>query len=708
MRFDFIFLLVACIAAFMLGCFVYFKNRKNIVNKTWGFFSLNFSIWSFGYALMIGGLFNKDVTLFWARFSHFGAILIPVSVLHFYSAFLGTIDREMKKLVTGYIVSLFLLILNFTPLFIKDIVPKLSLKYYFEPGIFYSVFTLMFFIYILYEHFVMFKAHRESSGFQRNQIKYILLGSIIGFFGGATTFPLVFDIPMPPFGITFIFLYPIIISYAIVKYNLMGIEEAFKKLFTKVVPFLFIAGSAFILIVWILEQLGAEFSTLSVLLSMVTMAFIIPLIRKTSALISRRIRPQPDFQTILKDYTEVDIMTQHTSKDLAELVVKRITDTLQPTVCSLMLLDKPTGLYNVIASSGKGNEEIKTIAFKQSNHLISGLRNSHQTRLIVKDELNKIFPQEQADLIRRDLEILKSQISIPLILKGELFGLLNLGIKTSGGLYTPEEMSFIYIFLAQSTFMMQFLDKIRAFHELEVKAEKLSGMTNLLVGFEHEINNQLIPVQTFFNLSLEKLTEQKIDLERLPRATQEALDNIQMILNSVHNYLEYSETKDISQTNIKERIKSDLFELKPKFAALDVKIATEIADNLPSIETYPTFYYLFGNIFTNSYYALKGRKTRLLDIKAYQTKDPQRPIEIVIKDTGGDLLSRMDEEALSSGGDQTPERSTIGGINYFIAKHIIEDHQGELIISTNPPPDPDEPPGTVFTIKLPLKQPIQK
>ena len=693
---------LCAILALLLGIFTFTRNPKSPINRTLALLCYETFHWqacwfSIYYA-------TTDIQRdFIVKFGFSLILFIPFTYYHFAARYL-TLKKEIKWVRFFYSVGFIWLILLWTTnLFITGH-QKFNWGSYAKGGpllFLYLIFAAVPIIRIL---IILRRSTKEASlsTVTRNQNKFVYLSAWLYCFA-IIEYIIDYGIPIYPIGVFFILASFSTIAFAIIKYNLMGIEETFKEWSARILSFLIIGGFGFTLILFCLKLFGFKFPILFVLLAMGTMSIIIPLIRKISALISQKIRPRPDFQTILKDYTEVDIMTKHTSKDLAELVVKRITDTLRPTVSSLMLLDKNTGFYNVVASSGK-DEEIKTIAFKQSNHLISTLRNSHQTRLIVKDELNKVFSQEQADLIRRDLEILKSQISIPLILHGELFGILNLGAKASGQLYTPEEIAFLFVFANQSTFMMQFLDKIRAFHELEVKAEKLSGMTNLLVGFEHEINNQLIPVQTFFNLSLEKLTEQKIDLERLPRATQEALDNIQMILNSVHNYLEYSETKDISQTNIKERIKSDLFELKPKFAALDVKITTDIADNLPSIETYPTFYYLFGNIFTNSYYALKGRKTRLLDIKAYQTKDPQRPIEIVITDTGGDLLSRMDKEALSSGGDQTPERSTIGGINYFIAKHIVDDHQGELIVSTNPPPGPDEPPGTVFTIRLPLTQ----
>lgn len=83
------------------------------------------------------------------------------------------------------------------------------------------------------------------------------------------------------------------------------------------------------------------------------------------------------------------------------------------------------------------------------------------------------------------------------------------------------------------------------------------------------------------------------------------------------------------------------------------------------------------------------------------------PLEIVVTDTGGDMVKMMQKEAISSGGEYFPERSNIGGINFFLARRIIDDHQGELQVSTNPPPGPDELPGAIFTIRLPLA-PSQK
>ena len=691
--------LVNFITALVLAIIVLYKNPKVPINRIFSLFSFSVAFWSLFYFIWLTTT-DKGQAEFYLRTCMIGVLFMPSLFIHFVDNLLQ-IKRNKKFYIFNYTLSIILTLTVYTPLYAYDIGPHLAFPYWLHPGPAFHLAISHFGIIVIYSFILMGKAIIKTEGIIKNQILYVFIGTAIGYIAGSTNYSCWYRLPIPPFLNIFVSVYVGFVAYAIAKYNLMGIDVAIKnflaRLFSLACLAIFVVGCIFVL--------GRFFTLTSpLLISLIAVGLSVlfyPFSKRIEWWSSQTIRPRPDFQSILRDYTEVDMMAAHTSKGLADLVVRRITDSLRPTVCSLMFLDKATGLYNVIASLGK-DEEIKTIAFKPTNHLISSLRNSHQTRLIVKDELNKIFPQEQADLIRRDLEILRSQISIPLILHGELLGLLNLGTKTSGELYTPEEIGFLFVFLTQSAFMMRFLDKIHSLHELEIRAEKLAGMTNLLDGLNHEFRNQ-INIVKFYIDNVDKPDLQE-ELRNYRKIALQSFENMLMILDSVYNYRSTSEDKTVSLSDIKETINSALIELKAKFASISAKITTNIPQDLPKIETYPSFKYLFSNILRNSYYALAQRKTRLLNIKICQSKDSQRPIEIVITDTGGDMAKAMKEETFSSGGEYFPERANVGGINYFLAKHIIEDHKGKLLVSTNSAVGPDGQKGTIFTIRLPLTQ----
>lgn len=75
----------------------------------------------------------------------------------------------------------------------------------------------------------MFKNYPLASPLKKNQIKYVLLASFIGFTGAATIYPLFYDIPFAPIGEHIIFLYPVIFTLAVLKHNLLNLNIVIKR-----------------------------------------------------------------------------------------------------------------------------------------------------------------------------------------------------------------------------------------------------------------------------------------------------------------------------------------------------------------------------------------------------------------------------------------------------------------------------------------------
>ena len=81
-------------------------------------------------------------------------IFIPALFFHFANSFLKLEKRSLT--VAFYALSLTFLILDFTPLFIKDVGPILSFRYYGIPGILYPFYAVSF-IDIAYSHYILIR-----------------------------------------------------------------------------------------------------------------------------------------------------------------------------------------------------------------------------------------------------------------------------------------------------------------------------------------------------------------------------------------------------------------------------------------------------------------------------------------------------------------------------------------------------------------------
>ncbi|MCK5044210.1 hypothetical protein KAR26_00585 [Candidatus Parcubacteria bacterium] len=223
--------LINAATSLILGIFVYSKNRKNELNKKFGLFAFSVAIWSFGYFFWQIAKEPQEA-LFWSRVLMAGTIFIPVFYFDFVLRLINNVKRNKNLLIFGYIASFIFFLLNFTPLFVRDVTSKLSFPFWPEPGILFHFFLLMFFGYTAWSWYLMIGAYKKFTGMKRKQIKFVLIGTLVGFIGGSTNYFLWYNIPILPIGNGLVSIYVILVTYAILKHHLMNIRVIATELFT--------------------------------------------------------------------------------------------------------------------------------------------------------------------------------------------------------------------------------------------------------------------------------------------------------------------------------------------------------------------------------------------------------------------------------------------------------------------------------------------
>ncbi|MCM8825937.1 MAG: hypothetical protein NC904_00275, partial [Candidatus Omnitrophica bacterium] len=236
-----------------LGIFVLFKNYRGTINRLFFFLSLSVSIWSMGLRNMAISK-THDLALLWIKISYLGVFFIPSIFLHFMCALLDIQESKRQIINLGYILSFLFLILNlFTKLIIVDVSPKFFFNYYGDIGELYLLFIGMFLFFSIYGIYLCFKNFKNISAFKKNQVKYVIIASIVGFGGSFDTFLPKFNIPMLYQGIQFVPLYLLIVSYAIIKYRLMDIKLA-RQYLTMNIFYGIVASVIFIALAFFLRQ----------------------------------------------------------------------------------------------------------------------------------------------------------------------------------------------------------------------------------------------------------------------------------------------------------------------------------------------------------------------------------------------------------------------------------------------------------------------
>ncbi|MCK5357386.1 MAG: hypothetical protein KAJ48_03230, partial [Elusimicrobiales bacterium] len=209
--------------ALFLGWSVFKKHPKRLVNRIFALSALSIAIWSISYSvwLMAG---NPTSALFWARALNLGATLIPVFYLHWILVLLN--KNKNKLIVFYYLLTAVFVLFSYSDYYISHTIPVLIFPYWPQMGWLYLVFIFSCWIsIIIYCLVILVKELQRAEGNYRKQIKYVLIGSIIGFAGGSMNFPLMLGIDvLPPIGSPLIVVYTIIFSYSMVKHRLMDIR----------------------------------------------------------------------------------------------------------------------------------------------------------------------------------------------------------------------------------------------------------------------------------------------------------------------------------------------------------------------------------------------------------------------------------------------------------------------------------------------------
>lgn len=659
------------ITAFCVGILVYLKNPRGDVNKRWAFMSLSIAFWS----LFLGFLFKSQDAksgLMYSQILMIGANLIPVAFYHFVLALLEQQkDKKARKLLfLGYSLTLFLVGVNFTPLFIKSASYKILVKcFYPDAGPFFILYVLIYFWLLGYSCFLMHRATKTLLGFRRNQVRYVMVASIVGFLGGATTFPLWYHISIPPFGSHFVWLYAVTVTIAIIKYRLMDIKLARKYL----VMNLFygaITSAIFIVLAFFLKQ---WFFGISVVIFLAIL--IVPYLHRWMTKFLEPAFLGEAFRT----WNGLDKLKEsnpgYISEQIAWNLIGGISETLHIGQLSLFLdvaRYKELRPYAQIGLDEEiGTEQIPWATLKAGSALVKHL--SETRKLVIKDEI----ADGDSKRLKEEMGRLRAEVSVPLFVQEKLIGILSLGSKPNGEMYHQEELKKITDLCHQAE---NHLSHARFMENRAIFSRQLA----------HDMKNLVVKnIEPTFA----ELCETKDEKKR------------QELFNTVfnqHQYLKICLKNNFDLVSLVERLAYHKYILEPAQIAMvitacsslyktpcakaGISIEQDLHKNLPQVlvnrEDIPK---VFNNLFDNAIkFTPSGGKIR---IKAEQKSDE---VLITFSDTGRGMseekLKTIFEPNVKMPDDEVPdnEEGAGTGLGLVIVKDIIEAQGGRIWVESEP------------------------
>ena len=124
-------------------------------------------------------------------------------------------------------------------------------------------------------------------------------------------------------------------------------------------------------------------------------------------------------------------------KEVLDIIVNKISTTLDVEICSILLVDKTSGELSIRVACGLNEEIIEKTSLKPGER-ISGWVIQHKEAVLVEDI------EKDSRFARRSKEkyYTRSFISVPLMVKDETIGVMNINNKRTKETFTEEDLRF--------------------------------------------------------------------------------------------------------------------------------------------------------------------------------------------------------------------------------------------------------------------------
>jgi two-component system nitrogen regulation sensor histidine kinase GlnL len=655
--------------------------------------NLSISLWS--WSLFTRELVDeKTIALFFVRLCYVGAVFIPAFFLHFVSSLLK-LERN-RLILFAYVLGLIFLAFDFTPLFIKDVGPILSFRYYGIPGIVYPIYAVSFISIIGYSHFVLIRYFKKSEGQTRNQIRYLLFAAIIGFFGGVSTFLPNFNIEVFPFGFYLISVYVLIISYAIIQHRLMDISVVLKKGTTYVLLLLLLFVPSLLLIFLtqkiFFNRIDYPFSVIifSLLLSVAILFF--RLKPQTEKAVEQFLfKDKYDYRETLGKFSKA-MVTILDLQSLSQRIVETVTQTMGVGKASLFLWNEEKGGYSLFESKNMKMSASAPLLPKNDPlpHYLQKIG-----EIVIQEELAKGTNIPELNDVIKKMSILEAEVSIPLISKGQLVGMINLGYKFNKDIYSHEDIELLSTLANQTAIA---IENARLYEDLKKsksyirRADRLASLGTLTAGLAHEIRNPLVAIKTLTQLLPERLDDEEFRDQFLKIAAGE-VDRISSLVTELLEFARPSDPK-LELEDINAILDGMILLVSTETKKKQINITKHYSPDLtPAQIDREQIKQVFLNILLNAIEATQENGKIVVKTRPFTKPGGEPYVQIEFTDTGCGIPDEYLEDIFNP---FFTTKSTGSGLGLSISNQIIQDHRGYIDVESRVGK------GSSFFINLPV------
>jgi signal transduction histidine kinase len=387
---------------------------------------------------------------------------------------------------------------------------------------------------------------------------------------------------------------------------------------------------------------------------------------------------------------------------LSDSLIRTVARALGTEKASLYLLEEPKGVYNLKARIGVEKEQYEEGTLLRDDPIIQELQNNREG--IVKEELEIARKDTGTQRAVERMRRLEAEISVPILSKGKLIGILNLGHKEEKEIYSGEDLELLSTLANQAAIA---IENARLYENLKQsqatlrRADRLSSLGLLTAGLAHEIRNPLVAIRTFTQL----LPERYDDAEFREGFQGLALKEVDRICGLINDLLSFARP---SRPNVAEENMNDVVDgiariLETEAKEKGVEITRDFGTKLPKVWIdREQMKQVFMNLILNAIQAMKEGGSIFISTRLTAKDEAANSgqfVQVEVRDTGvgipADNLDHIFDPFFTS-------KDEGSGLGLSISHQIVQEHGGYVTVASKVGV------GTTFLINLPVGKPIRQ
>lgn len=701
--------LLAALVNLGIGIFVIGFSPKRRVNQLYLALSMCGVLWNLGVFFLFLK-HGREQALFWAVILQYGVILVPPIFLHLINELLD--KKSSKLLFYTYMISFIYVGLNLSGLLITDVktvlYPNGVQHDYGQGGFLYASFMLFLLGSMSLIVRELVSAIRSTTGIKHEQFKYLLLALGITLAGGVNdmlpivsmrTYPLI-NVPVYPFGSIALIGWAAIIAYTILKHRLMDIDVVIKKSITysallallliPTYPLLMLAQMVFF------GRVNHGFN-LAIFALLTVATFVFPKVKmKTEWRIEQVLfKGKYDYRDTLARFSQ-DLVSIIEIDTLLNRILTTLKNTMDIDKAWAWLYLEGSDRFRLEATVGEERRPAGEALILMDNPVIQTLaKQTKQPRVLVTEELERFEINPAAVALGTALRHLGCEACIPLVAKSRLIGIITLGKKSEGGIYSLEDLKLLATLGNEAAIAIEnarLYESLKHEQAVTARSERLAMIGTLTAGLAHEIRNPLVSVKTFLQLLPERMDDEEFRTSFLQTTTGE----VERITDLLNDLLELARPSEpiYSPEDLPKVVDQMATLARNEAFKQGITLTTRYDKDLPPITVdAKQIKQVVQNLLNNAIQATPREGAVHLDVRGHRSADGEPRVQIEISDTG----KGIPEEDLAK--IFTPfytTRDAGTGLGLAMAYRIIEDHHGTIEVKSQVEG------GTTFIITLPF------